>query len=106
MSMKEVIDQIKKEAVGVNDHRKRYPGVCPKCGKEMYICKSIAMIEGINTGTGTCIGCGLFLHIEFDSANQRMKLQSFEEATKQAKYRAKIKEACKRVMDDDEQEQD
>lgn len=86
MSMSEVIEQMKRESVeiGATDRQKRYPGVCPQCGKELYICKSIAMVAGINHGHGSCPQCGLFLHIEFDSENQRMKLEAYEDARKRA----------------------
>lgn len=82
MSMSEVIEQMKRETapMGEGDTRQRYPGICPRCGKTMFICKSIAMAMGINAGQGNCPHCGLYLHIEFDPENQRMKLESFEDA--------------------------
>lgn len=42
------------------------------------------MVAGINHGHGSCPQCGLFLHIEFDSENQRMKLEAYEDARKRA----------------------
>lgn len=39
------------------DKRPRYRGICPVCGKEMWICKSWAMEMGINTGACFCPGC-------------------------------------------------
>ena len=34
-----------------------YTGVCPVCGKTIWICKSIRMEMGANTGSGICPGC-------------------------------------------------
>lgn len=48
------------------DTRPRYRGVCPVCGKENWICKSILMDLGINSGTGSCLGCGEYMHITFN----------------------------------------
>lgn len=31
---------------------KRYKGICPVCGKELWICKSVAMQIDWNVGTG------------------------------------------------------
>lgn len=81
VSMKEVIDQMKQETkpIGDGDNRKRYKGVCPVCGKENWICKSIAMEMGINTGHGACLGCKTFLHITFNPERQEMDLEKFED---------------------------
>ena len=32
------------------DKRPRYKGICPECGRELWICKSILMEMGINQG--------------------------------------------------------
>lgn len=78
--MGEVIEQLKETTtpMGATDTRERYPGTCPKCGQKMFICKSIAMVMGINTGTGTCRACGLFMHIEFNSESKSMELEPFD----------------------------
>jgi transcription elongation factor Elf1 len=80
----------KKGEAGLMDNRKRYEGICPKCGKTMYICKSIAMIEGINTGTGNCPQCGLFLHMKFNQEEQRMDLEPFEDYAKRQQARTEV----------------
>ena len=36
------------------DKRTRYKGICPECGRELWICKSIFMEMGINQGAGRC----------------------------------------------------
>lgn len=57
MSMGEIIDHIAQDTQSKENEntRKRYKGVCPVCGKENWICKSIAMEMGINTGHGACL---------------------------------------------------
>lgn len=72
MSMGEIIDHIAQDTQSkeYEDARKRYKGVCPVCGKENWICKSIAMEMGINTGHGACLGCKTFLHITFNPERQ------------------------------------
>lgn len=35
------------------DKRPRYKGICPECGHELWICKSIFMEMGINQGAGS-----------------------------------------------------
>lgn len=89
VSMKEVIEQMKQETkpIGDRDNRKRYKGVCPVCGKENWICKSIAMEMGINTGHGACLGCKTFLHITFNPERQEMDLERFEDYEKSQKAR-------------------
>lgn len=91
MSMTEIIEKMKETA------EKRYKGICPRCGKEMYICKSIAMFSGINTGTGTCIGCGLFMHIKFNQERQEMDLEPFEKYAETAKAIQDIDHVAARV---------
>ena len=43
--MGEIIDHIAQDTQSKENEntRKRYKGVCPVCGKENWICKSIAM---------------------------------------------------------------
>ncbi len=62
----------------MENQQKRYRGQCPFCGKELWICKSILMEMGINTGGGSCIGCGKYLHIAFDKVKQEMQCEPFE----------------------------
>lgn len=80
MSMSDVIGEMiqKTEADGKKDTRPRYKGICPVCGKENWICKSIAMEIGINSGVGSCLGCGTFCHIVFNPERQEMELEEFE----------------------------
>jgi transcription elongation factor Elf1 len=81
VSMGEIIEQIEQNIAfaGKGDTRKRYPGKCPVCGKENWICKSIAMEMGINTGHGSCLGCHTFMHIKFNPERQEMDLERFED---------------------------
>ena len=78
--MMEVFEDIAQETAPVDetDSRKRYKGICPVCGKELYICKSLAMLIGINTGHGCCLGCKEFLHMEFNEQRQEMDLEPFD----------------------------
>ena len=64
------------------DTRPRYSGVCPLCGKENWICKSILMDLGVNSGTGSCLGCGEYMHITFNPYRQEMELQRFADYAK------------------------
>lgn len=66
----------------VKDDQRRYKGMCPVCGKENWICKSIAMEIGINSGHGSYLGCGTFMHIQFNAERQEMDLEPFEEYLK------------------------
>lgn len=89
MSMGEIIDHIAQDTQSKENEntRKRYKGVCPVCGKENWICKSIAMEMGINTGHGACLGCKTFLHITFNPERQEMELERFEDYEKSQKAR-------------------
>ena len=70
LSMGEIIDRMAQdtESHEPKDTRQRYKGICPVCGKENWICKSLAMEMGINTGVGRCLGCDTFLHITYNPA--------------------------------------
>lgn len=63
----------------IKDDRRRYKGICPICGKENWICMSIAMEMGIDIGHGSCLGCGTFMHIQFNAERQEMNLEPFSE---------------------------
>lgn len=82
--MMEVFEDIARETAPVDesDTRKRYKGICPVCGKELFICKSLSMLMGINTGWGSCLGCETFLHMEFNEQRQEMDLEPFEDYAK------------------------
>ena len=56
-----------------------YTGVCPVCGKTMWICKSIRMEMGANTGSGICPGCKKLLHMTFNEERKEMKLERFKD---------------------------
>lgn len=66
------------------DKRPKYRGICPKCGKEMWICKSWAMEMGINTGAGTCPRCGILVHIKYNEKSGGMDLERFEDYISEA----------------------
>lgn len=89
MSMGEIIDHIAQDTQSKEheDTRERYKGVCPVCGKENWICKSLAMEMGINTGVGSCLRCKTFLHITFNPERQEMDLERFEDHEKSQKAR-------------------
>lgn len=57
------------------------------CGKENWICKSLAMEMGINTGVGRCLGCDTFLHITYNPERQEMDLERFEDYQNSKKAR-------------------
>lgn len=48
LSMEEIIDRMAQdtESHEPKDTRQRYKGICPVCGKENWICKSLAMEMG------------------------------------------------------------
>lgn len=81
---KEVIFELFHEP---KDTRQRYKGICPVCGKENWICKSLAMEMGINTGVGRCLGCDTFLHITYNPERQEMDLERFEDYQNSKKAR-------------------
>lgn len=55
--------------------KSRYKGICPVCGKILYICKSIAMENGINIGHCCCLQCKNPLSVTFDKKRQEMNLK-------------------------------
>lgn len=63
------------------DHQQRYKTPCPKCGKPMYVCKSIAQELGLDDlGHGNCPFCKTFVHLEYSSG--AMKAELWEEFLK------------------------
>lgn len=44
--------------------KESYDFVCPGCKKNLWAAPSIAMQRGMNTGHGSCPGCGAFFHLE------------------------------------------
>ena len=64
------------------DKKPRYKGICPVCGKTNWICKSIAMELGVNTGIGHCLGCNTFLNVKFNEERQEMDLEIYEDYVK------------------------
>ncbi len=70
---------------------KRYRGTCPKCGHELWICKSIGMQLGINIGHGRCPECDTFMRISFDGKKQEMQMEEWETE----KYKEEIPERDK-----------
>ena len=59
-----------------------HKGICPVCGKTNWICKSIAMELGVNTGIGHCLGCNTFLNVKFNEERQEMDLEIYEDYVK------------------------
>ena len=48
---------------------KRYPAVCPQCGKTIWVALSCAMLSGMNLGHGSCPFCKSFLHLKHIKQN-------------------------------------
>ena len=44
--------------------KQQYDFTCPKCEHKQFLHKSMAMEMGINTGSGSCLKCKTFLHLE------------------------------------------
>lgn len=62
------------------DSRPRFKAVCPCCGTDLWVCKSIAMEMGISDmGNGSCSRCNKFLHLEFDEEKQIMKAATWDD---------------------------
>lgn len=80
LSMKEVIrDMVQRSETEEKEEKPpQYKGICPLCGKTLWISKSIAMEMGINTGVGQCTSCKGLLHISFNADRQEMDLELFE----------------------------
>lgn len=70
---------VRRKTMVTSDNRPRYKGVCPVCGKVMWICKSWAMEMGINIGAGTCAGCGTLIHMTLNAETQEMDLERYED---------------------------
>ena len=60
------------------DKRPRYKGICPECGHELWICKSIFMEMGFNQGAGRCLNCNTLISIQFNEERQEMDLAKME----------------------------
>ena len=84
----------------MSEDGKRYPAVCPKCRRQLYICKSILMEMGVNIGQGKCTKCRTLHHIQFNEQEQRMDLTPLED------YLRSLKAAAGSRRDDAEQIQD
>lgn len=56
--------------------KKRYDFECPKCGAKLWAKPSMMMTcFGRNSGCGSCLDCGEFLHLEIegDLKGEKMK---------------------------------
>jgi len=53
----------------VDELEPHYPFVCSVCGHEQNARPSIFMRMGINSGHGSCMSCGTFLHLEIAPDN-------------------------------------
>ena len=57
--------------------KKSYDFVCCKCGYEQYAIPSIFMTGfGINSGSGACLNCKEFLHLEIEGGIDGEKMIS------------------------------
>jgi len=67
----------------IKDTRLRYKGICPVCGAELWICKSIMMIDfGQNMGHGSCYQCNTFLHLTFNEDQQAFDTETWDDYMK------------------------
>lgn len=65
------------------DKRKRYHIKCPKCGRELYVCRSIAQEMGMSSlGHGSCLNCHTFLHIEYKAGDDVMIAELWDDFMK------------------------
>jgi hypothetical protein len=48
----------------------KYDCVCCECGHDFFICPSLLMLGGINSGSGSCSKCKAFLRFKIDVKNQ------------------------------------
>ncbi|MEG0591192.1 MAG: hypothetical protein RR496_06040 [Lachnospiraceae bacterium] len=63
----------------MDDSKLRYKGICPECGTVLWICPSLAMLNGWhNDGHGTCFRCGKFLHLTFDIEKKEFTTATWE----------------------------
>jgi len=61
--------------------KKRYDFTCPTCGATLWAKPSMMMTEfGINSGTGSCLKCKTFLHLEIvpDIYGEEMKAEKWD----------------------------
>lgn len=56
-----------------------YPFACATCGHEQNARPSIFMEMGINTGSGQCLNCAAYLHLEIAVDNTRMISRRYSE---------------------------
>ena len=63
------------------DGRRWYRYRCPGCGRGLASPKSETMGRGLNTGSATCIHCGLHLHVRLvpSEAGTAMEAQEWAE---------------------------
>lgn len=56
-----------------------YPFTCPACEHEQMARPSLFMETGMmNSGAGSCLECGLFLHLEIAPENDRMIAEDWD----------------------------
>lgn len=64
----------------MEDNRPRYRGICPICGAELWICRSIGMELGwMNDGSGSCHKCNTFLHLIFKPEEKEFDVEAWED---------------------------
>ena len=64
----------------IEDTRPRYKGICPICGAELWICKSIMMAGfGFNMGHGSCHECNTFLHLTFNEERNEFDTETWDD---------------------------
>ena len=56
-----------------------YPFVCPVCGEDQMARPSLFMETGMmNSGSGSCLNCHTFLHLEIALENDRMIAEKWD----------------------------
>ena len=56
-----------------------YPFTCPVCGEEQMARPSLFMQTGMmNSGAGTCLHCGTYLHLKIAPEKDRMIAEDWD----------------------------
>lgn len=55
----------------------------PKCGRDLFVCKSIAQEMGMSDlGHGSCLNCHTFLHLEYNAGKDVMIAEFWDDFMK------------------------
>lgn len=73
--------------------KEKYDFKCAKCGYEQWAKPSMMMTEaGINSGHGSCLECGEFLHLEIEGGldGENMISILWEDFLKQRRFSSEV----------------